>query len=96
MQDTGDTRESSSIYLAKFLLEEGARLVVYDPKVTKDQVMRDLKAVVDDNVRVEQLVTVADDAYTAVDRAHAFVVCTEWDEFKVYQPTPLNWYHIVL
>lgn len=32
-KNTGDTRESPAIYIAKHLLEEGARLRIYDPKV---------------------------------------------------------------
>eukprot|EP00456_Euglypha_rotunda_P042499 TRINITY_DN33173_c0_g2_i1.p1 TRINITY_DN33173_c0_g2~~TRINITY_DN33173_c0_g2_i1.p1 ORF type:complete len:136 (+),score=17.40 TRINITY_DN33173_c0_g2_i1:107-514(+) len=31
--NTGDTRESPSIYVSKFLLEERAKLNIYDPKV---------------------------------------------------------------
>ena len=33
-KDTGDTRESSAIYICKSLLEEGSKLRIYDPKVT--------------------------------------------------------------
>ncbi len=32
-KNTGDTRESPAIYVAKHLLDEGARLAIYDPKV---------------------------------------------------------------
>ena len=32
---------------------------------------------------VDRLITIADDPYKAVESAHALVVCTEWDEFKV-------------
>ena len=34
-ENTGDTRESSAITVAKNLLEEGAKLNIYDPKVRK-------------------------------------------------------------
>lgn len=33
-KDTGDTRESPAIDVAKTLLDEGAKLSVYDPKVS--------------------------------------------------------------
>jgi UDPglucose 6-dehydrogenase len=33
-KDTGDTRESPAIYVAKYLLEEGANLQIFDPKVS--------------------------------------------------------------
>ena len=36
-KDTGDTRETASKYICKYLLDEGARLAVFDPKVEKDQ-----------------------------------------------------------
>jgi len=32
-KNTGDTRESPAIYICKYLLEEGAHLNIYDPKV---------------------------------------------------------------
>lgn len=34
-------------------------------------------------ISVDRLVTVCEDAYSAAEGAHAIVVCTEWDEFKV-------------
>ena len=30
----GDTRESAAIYIAKHLMDEGANLSIYDPKVS--------------------------------------------------------------
>ena len=35
--------------------------------------------------RYDKLVTIATDPYTAVTGAHAMVICTEWDEFRVYE-----------
>merc|ERR1711998_399933 len=32
-KDTGDTRESASIYVCKYLLDEKAKIAIYDPKV---------------------------------------------------------------
>lgn len=34
-KDTGDTRASPAIYVAKTLLDEGAKLNIYDPKVSR-------------------------------------------------------------
>lgn len=39
-KNTGDTRESPSIYVCKYLLDEGAHLNIYDPKVRKQCVLR--------------------------------------------------------
>src|SRR4051812_44349545 len=36
-------RESSAIYLCKHLMDENARLCIYDPKVSRRQIMSDLK-----------------------------------------------------
>ena len=83
-KNTGDTRESSSIYICKHLMDEQARLVIYDPKVDPKQIDRDLKhpAISEDPLRVDRLVGVVDDPYRAAERSHALVVLTEWDEFK--------------
>lgn len=45
----------------------------------------DLKhpAVTSDEEEVDRLVTISHDPYEATSGAHAIVVCTEWDEFKV-------------
>jgi hypothetical protein len=41
-KDTGDTRETPAIDVCKGLMEEGAKLRIYDPKVSEDQVKLDL------------------------------------------------------
>jgi UDPglucose 6-dehydrogenase len=41
-KDTNDTRESAAIYVADHLLEEEAHVVVYDPKVSAEQIYKDL------------------------------------------------------
>lgn len=142
-------RESSSIYISKYLMDEGAKLHIYDPKVLKEQIIQDLSqpSISGDSPErgkcVEQiklcfrslwmigekdsavscwtsclgmrdkvycvcvflsnltlilsavcdLVTVTSDPYEACESAHALVICTEWDMFKVHatitkKPTP--------
>lgn len=76
-KDTNDTRESAAIYICGDLLEEQANLAIYDPKVSKEQVYRDLK--IDEE---NQYVTICKDAYEATKDAHAILILTEWDEFK--------------
>jgi len=82
-KNTGDTRESAAIYIARHLLDEGARLDIYDPKVREQQVRMELSqpGITQDTDRVDRLVTCHTDAYTAAMGAHAVVICTEWDEF---------------
>jgi len=82
-KNTGDTRESSSIHICKHLLDEEAEIVIYDPKVDPEQIQVDLSepSGANDVSRFERLVSISTDAYSAVENAHAMVVCTEWDEF---------------
>ncbi|QQT30852.1 nucleotide sugar dehydrogenase [Sphingobacterium multivorum] len=84
-KDTNDTRESAAIYVADHLLDEEAHLVIYDPKVTAEQIYKDLDYLktrsAEENRR---LVTVVDDPYKALQEAHAATILTEWDEFKEY------------
>lgn len=83
-KDTGDTRESSSIYISKYLLDEQANLVIYDPKVLPERIMCDLTDpfLGCDPDHVKKHVTIATDPYKAAEGSHALVVCTEWDEFR--------------
>ena len=41
-KDTNDTRESAAIYIADRLIEERAKIEVYDPKVNRNQMLSDL------------------------------------------------------
>nr|CAG4641578.1 EOG090X03RJ [Eurycercus lamellatus] len=81
-KNTGDTRESPAIYVAKHLLEEGAHLHIYDPKVEDAQILMDLSSTVEKGV-TNTKVSIHDDPYVAAKGTHALVVCTEWDEFIV-------------
>ena len=84
-KDTNDTRESAAIYVADHLLDEQAFITVYDPKVSAEQIYKDLDELgtrsAEENRR---LVHVVSDPYEACNKAHAIAVLTEWDEFKTY------------
>ena len=84
-KDTNDTRESAAIYVADDLLNEQARISVYDPKVSVDQIQSDLNYL---QTRSEadnsNGVHVHSNPYDACKDAHAIAVLTEWDEFKDY------------
>ena len=84
-KDTNDTRESAAIYVADALIEERAEITVYDPKVSRAQMLSDLNYLgtrsPEEN---ERYLTVVNDPYEAADKAHAIAVLTEWDEFKGY------------
>ncbi|RZM19495.1 MAG: nucleotide sugar dehydrogenase, partial [Pedobacter sp.] len=84
-KDTNDTRESAAIYVADELLNEQARIRVYDPKVKEDQILGDLNYLQtrkpEEN---KENVKVFEDPYRACENAHAIAILTEWDEFKDY------------
>lgn len=89
-KDTGDTRESPAISVANHFLSERARVTIYDPKVTEEQMWLDLTdygAVSADPIK--ENVKITHDAIEACAGADAIVVCTEWDEFKT-----LDWQKI--
>lgn len=83
-KDTGDTRESAAITLCKDFIQENAKVRIYDPKVTTEQIFLDLSepGVVDNTKQLKNRVTIAKSAYEASEDADAIVITTEWDEFK--------------
>jgi len=84
-KDTNDTRESSAIYIANDLINEQAKIAVFDPQVTEKQVLSDLDYL--DTRSAEsnrKYVSIAANAYEACHGAHAIAVLTEWDEFVNY------------
>lgn len=82
-KDTNDTRESAAIYVANDLVNENAKIAIYDPKVSQKQVLGDLDYLEtrnsDENAKY---VSSYSDAYEACKNAHAIAILTEWDEFK--------------
>ena len=78
-KDTGDTRGSAAIDLAKQLLQEKAHVAIYDPVVKEAQIYQDLR--LDDFETPLGLVTVHSTAYEACANADAVVIMTEWEEF---------------
>lgn len=84
-KDTNDTRESAAIYVTDYLLSEQAQIVIYDPKVTSEQIFSDLNYLgTRTDLENRSLVTIVNDPYEAVVKAHATAVLTEWDEFATY------------
>ncbi len=82
--NTNDTRNSPCIDICNKLLEEGANLSIFDPKVKNEKIIQDLnfdsksfdKGSLDFCNSIEE---------SAVD-SHAILILTEWDEFK-----NINW-----
>jgi len=86
-KNTNDTRESAAIYISDILIDNGAKIHVYDPKVSKQQMISDLESL---NTRLsvdnEKALVHHTCPYEACKASHAISVITEWDEFCDY-----NW-----
>ena len=76
-KDTNDTRESAAIYVCRDLLVEGAQLSIFDPKVSREQIVRDLG--IDESTTQ---ITIHRDPYEAAEGAHAIALLTEWDVLR--------------
>ncbi len=70
--NTGDTRESPGIYVARRLLEENAEVVITDPKALPSA-RKDLEGTP---------VSYVEDPYDAAQGAHAIALITDWDCYK--------------
>ncbi len=82
--NTNDTRESPSINISKNLLQDGAKLNFYDPKVNKLEILSEL-----DEISNDTNVFVCDSALKAAQGTDAIIVLTDWDQFKY-----LDWKNI--
>lgn len=71
--DTNDTREAPAIRICHDLLEEGAQLAIYDPKVSESQIQADLG-----DASWQRSGSVLE----AARGADALLVLTEWAEFR--------------
>lgn len=72
--DTGDTRESPALAVARALVSEHARVVITDPKA-----LANARA---DLADVTGAVEFEDNPYAAAAAAHAIAVLTEWDLYR--------------
>lgn len=84
--DTGDTRESSAISVTSMLMKENARIYIYDPQVSSDQIVQDLLGADTDLTPeiISKKVTILHEPYECVSGAHALLILTEWPIFKEY------------
>ena len=77
-KDTNDARESPAIGVCQRLLNEEAKLSIYDPKVESKTILSTLKTKPGNDENIE----IAGSVLEAVTDSHCVVVLTEWDEFK--------------
>ena len=77
--NTNDTRESPAINICNDLIEEGAKLHIYDPKVNEKKIKEDLK----NRVKSENINCFVEKSINeCINNSHAIVIVTEWDEFR--------------
>jgi UDPglucose 6-dehydrogenase len=91
--NTNDSRESPAIDISSKLLDEGASLKIYDPMVSKDKIVQDLKEVkinkgISDNLTTKQLnqVSIFNNMESSIQDSNGVAILTEWQQFKKY-----NW-----
>ena len=92
--NTNDTRESPAISICRFLLEEGAILSIFDPRVSTNQIQKDLGKNQNNNIdfkKDESEWINTNSVYEAAENADAIVILTEWEEFN-----SINWEKIAL
>ena len=82
--NTNDTRESPAIKTCNDLINEGAKLRIYDPRVSKERIEVDLK--LKENTNIEHSTSgswiYSPTVLDAIKGVDGIVVLTEWNEFK--------------
>ena len=76
--NTNDTRESPAIRISSDLLEEGAVLSIYDPKVSFERIEEDFEKFSFNNQGIWKMANSIPEALKNVD---AVLILTAWDEF---------------
>tara|TARA_B110000037_G_scaffold7366_1_gene7875 strand:+ start:417 stop:1763 length:1347 start_codon:yes stop_codon:yes gene_type:complete len=82
--NTNDSRESPAIYVAEKLFKAGAILEIYDPKVSKESIFRDIDFYWDSS-KTKDLTTrisVLDSVNKLDFSNYAVAILTEWEAFK--------------
>ena len=86
--DTGDVRETPAMFIVRDLLQENAKIHVYDPQVTREEMWLEMNYTCgvnhENNPRLDEHVVTSTDPYEACKGSHAICIMTEWAEFKTY------------
>ena len=88
-KNTNDSRESASIFVAVNLLENGAKLNIYDPMVSAKRVISDIILLLEDKgfnkkqvLKMLEKVIISTTLQKCIKGTKAIVITTEWEEFK--------------
>ncbi len=83
--NTNDTRESPSIKICKDLIEEGANLQIYDPKVEYEKIKKDLDSFEISSKKLNDKAgewISSNNIIEAATGTDAIIILTEWAQFK--------------
>ncbi len=84
--NTNDTRESASISISRYLIDNGAKLLIHDPQVNEKQIANDLK---ENSSKIdcssEGGWSYINNIYKSAKGVDAIVVLTEWDLYKTLE-----------
>ena len=90
-KNTNDSRESASIYVCRDLLLSEAQVHIYDPMVSNERIISDLKGLFSvqgiGKSEIQKLISnvyVYDNIYNSILNSNAILILTEWDEFKSF------------
>ena len=80
--NTNDSRESAAIKVSEILYKNGASLSIYDPMVEKRTIVNDIQNLwkIKNNLKEKKIKIV--EKITDTNNCDAFVIITEWEEFK--------------
>tara|TARA_A100001011_G_scaffold163378_1_gene171965 strand:- start:6643 stop:7986 length:1344 start_codon:yes stop_codon:yes gene_type:complete len=80
--NTNDSRESAAIKVSEILYKNGASLSIYDPKVQKRTIVNDIQNLwkIKNSMKEKKINIV--EKFAATNDCDAFVIITEWEEFK--------------
>ena len=84
-KNTNDSRESAAIHIANKIIENNISINIYDPKVSKDQILKDL-SLASNNALNTNRVNIFNSLSESLNNIIAVAILTEWEEFKNY-----NW-----
>ncbi len=83
--NTNDTRESAAITICKDLIEEGAKLMIHDPKVSPQQIANDLGLEGRENKSINNdfgYWIFSENIYESFKDSDACLILTEWIEYS--------------
>ncbi len=78
--NTNDSRESPAIHVASKLIQKGAYLYLFDPKVPHKKIYKDLNLIVNKNLNNK--FEILNSTENFIDNVDAIAILTNWDIFK--------------